>query len=427
MLLDCWLWNFNRNYIKMLQTMESQMKLTIASEGFERHTVNAFNRLHCDVDSSDVTLVADDMTKMPAHKMILSISSPFFASLLENSQPGHVVLFLGGFSKHLLQSLLSFVYVGRVEVEEQDMKQFSKMLKDLKILDQHLKDGDEGKLEPDLPSPDQLKVEHESDTDSDDDFNNVFEREDDSDVKEATKHVKPDIEKEALLAQVLAKSPIKHSQEFLDKKVARLQALTCSHCHFRAKSFERLESHIRRFHETEWPCEQCGKVLMTEGRLKKHILTKHESLRSKGMCDVQGCDFVTPFPGKLKVHQRKEHGGEKFYCDQCDFSNWVKHTVEKHKAAKHEGKLHHCDQCSAAYPFEQGLRRHKAIVHDGKRISCPHCDYKATTNSNLRIHVAAKHEMKRFHCDLCDWSGSQPGAVNIHKRQKHDAVDVLQE
>ena len=410
----------------MLQKMESsQMKLMVASKGFEQHTANAFSRLHTDVDSSDVTLVADDMTKFPAHRIILSVSSPFFASLLQaqNKQPGHALLFLGGLSRDLLQALVSFIYLGKVEVEEQHMEQFTKMLRDFKVLDQHLKgqDGEETKFKEDLPQPDDLKVEYESD--SDDDFNDDFEEDDNGVKEEDVKPVEP--EKKGLLAQVLADSPIKHRQEFLDKKVARLQALTCSHCQFRAKSFERLESHTRRFHETEWPCEQCGQVLRTEGRLKKHIIAKHESPRSKGQCDVPGCDFVTPYLGKLKVHKRKEHGGDKFYCDQCDFSNWIKHTVEKHKAAKHEGKLHHCDQCDASYPFEQGLRRHKAVVHDGKRIDCPHCEYKATTNGNLRIHIAAKHEGKRFHCDLCDWTSSQAGAVSIHKRQKHDVKYML--
>ena len=397
------------------------MKLMVSSKGFEQHTANAFSRIHNNADSSDVTLVADDLTKLHAHRLILSVSSPFFASLLQEKQHGHALLFLGGFSKELLQALISFIYLGKVEVEEQHMKQFTKMLRDFKVLDQHLKgqNDDEAKLEADLPEPSHLKVEYESDSD---DSNDDFEERDHG-FTEDVKPVEP--EKKALLAQVLAESPIKHSQEFLDKKVARMQALTCSHCQFRAKSFERLESHIRRFHETEWPCDQCGLVMSTEGRLRKHIMTKHESLRSRGMCDVPGCDFVTPNPSKLNIHKRKEHGGDKFYCDQCDFSSWERHRVEKHKAAKHEGKLHHCDQCDAAYPFDGGLRRHKATVHEGKRIECPHCDYKATTHGNLKIHVAAKHERKRFHCDLCDWTSSQAGAVSIHKRQKHDVGCML--
>ena len=229
---------------------------------------------------------------------------------------GHALLFLGGFSIDLLQAL-------------QHMKQFTKMLRDFKVLDQHLKgqDDEEAKLEPDLSETGHLKVEYDSESD---DSNDDFEEADDG----FTEDVKPvESEKSALLAQVLPESPVNHSQEFLDKKVARTQALTCSHCQFIAKSFERLKSHSRRFHETEWPCDQCAMVLRTEGKLRKHIMAKHESLRSKGMCDVAGCDFVTRHPSKLNVHKRKEHGGDKFYCNQCDFNKWERHIVEKHKAA----------------------------------------------------------------------------------------------
>ena len=114
----------------------SQMKLIVSSKGFEEHTANAFSQLHKNADSSDVTLVTDDLTRLPAHRLILSVSSPFFASLLQEKQHGHALLFLGGFSKDLLQALISFIYLGKVEVEEQHLKQFTKMLRDFKVLDQ---------------------------------------------------------------------------------------------------------------------------------------------------------------------------------------------------------------------------------------------------------------------------------------------------
>ena len=145
----------------------SQMKLTVSSKDFKQHTANSFSRLHNNADSSDVTLVADDMTKLPAHRLVLSVSSPFFASLLQEKQQGHALLFLGGFNKDLLQALIAFIYLGKVEVEEQHIKQFTRMLKDFKVLDQHLKiqdNNDEAKLEEDLPAPGHLKVEYESES-----------------------------------------------------------------------------------------------------------------------------------------------------------------------------------------------------------------------------------------------------------------------
>ena len=54
------------------------MKLMVSSKGFEQHTANAFSQLHKNADSSDVTLVTDDLTRLPVHRLILSVSSPFF-------------------------------------------------------------------------------------------------------------------------------------------------------------------------------------------------------------------------------------------------------------------------------------------------------------------------------------------------------------
>merc|ERR1712013_460164 len=81
----------------------------------------------------------------------------------EDKQPGHALLFLGGVSKYLIQALLSFIYNGKVEVEAEHMEQFTKMLKDFKVLDQHLKSHVEAKIDPDVLEPiDQLKVEYDS-------------------------------------------------------------------------------------------------------------------------------------------------------------------------------------------------------------------------------------------------------------------------
>merc|ERR1712156_1128439 len=101
------------------------------------------------------------------------------------------------------------------------MEQFTKMLKDFKVLDKHLKGHVEAKIEPDVLEPiDQLKVEHDSDSNN---SQNDFDEDGDG-FEEDLNTAEP--KKKSLLAEVLAESPIQHSKEFMEKKVARLQALT---------------------------------------------------------------------------------------------------------------------------------------------------------------------------------------------------------
>lgn len=359
--------------------------------------------------------------------------------------------------KKLLEALLAFIYLGKVQVEQDQVEQFRRMLQEFKVMGHDLKmllvekkeqgkdnEREEGKqkvgeskgIEEGWEGMKQELESEEEMEDAKEEFEEDFEDEEEPEDQKSSfgseagilqqqfhklpRDMEPD-KKRALIAQVAAESPIKHTEEWLERKAARIFALTCKDCGYKARGFDRLETHISRFHLTEWPCDQCGLVLRSEGRLKKHIRCAHESLRSKGKCDAPGCDFVTPYMGQLNMHKRKEHGigVQQHFCDECTYSTWMGSGLKRHKEAKHEGKRHQCDMCEANYPFPNGLKRHKEIMHEGKREQCPHCDYQATTRGNLKIHVNAKHEGIRFSCNQCSWSTTQEGALRIHVRTKH--------
>ena len=68
---------------------------------------------------ADVTLVSGDMTKILAHRTVLSSASSVFKQLLMLSHDhGHPVLFLRGVKHEDLQYIVEFIYSGQVSLPE---------------------------------------------------------------------------------------------------------------------------------------------------------------------------------------------------------------------------------------------------------------------------------------------------------------------
>ena len=58
-------------------------KLCLQWNDFKENTIGSLGSLKDDRDFLDVTLVSEDGKEVEAHKIILSISSPFFQNLLK--------------------------------------------------------------------------------------------------------------------------------------------------------------------------------------------------------------------------------------------------------------------------------------------------------------------------------------------------------
>ena len=83
---------------------------------------------------SDVTLLSEDLVHIPAHKLVLSGSSRFFETILQNcdsqSQP---LIYLKGVNMKDLNNILNFIYTGEVSVKQEDLNSFLAAAADLKV------------------------------------------------------------------------------------------------------------------------------------------------------------------------------------------------------------------------------------------------------------------------------------------------------
>ncbi|KAI9724856.1 MAG: hypothetical protein M1812_000132 [Candelaria pacifica] len=239
----------------------------------------------------------------------------------------------------------------------------------------------------------------------------------------------------------------------------------CSHegCNKKFLRESHLSHHVKSAHTDirDYACdwEGCGKRFLTATRLKRHqgahegrekyrcseyppcneTFRKHATLQ-KHVTSVHlnqkpfPCTFVDPetgekcsqgyeTAGKLRTHEGRVHGGERYQCLVClqDSANLGEQEqqspvlsfatyalLQDHNRTAHPPKCIYCEHiCST----QRELRQHVEINHSGQDVderrtyicSYPECGRGFTKNSNLNVHIRTVHGgEKRFVCGGTD-------------------------
>ena len=78
-----------------------------------------------DIDFSDVTLVTVDNQHIPAHRSVLSASSPFLRRILFESLQQSTFLYISIVESEIVQALVNFIYLGRCEIRQELLAQLN--------------------------------------------------------------------------------------------------------------------------------------------------------------------------------------------------------------------------------------------------------------------------------------------------------------
>ena len=111
--------------------MESE-KFCLRWNDFETSISRAFKELREEKDFFDVTLVCDD-SQIEAHKVILSAFYPFFRTILIRNPHQHPLLYLKGVKYSELLAVLNFMYLGEVNVAQEELNSFLSVAEELKV------------------------------------------------------------------------------------------------------------------------------------------------------------------------------------------------------------------------------------------------------------------------------------------------------
>jgi len=113
--------------------MASSEKFCLRWNDFEANVSSAFREIRDEKDFFDVTLACDDDSQIQAHKVIIAACSPFFRNVLRKNSHQHPLLYLKGVKYKELLCVLNFMYMGEVNVAQDDLNSFLAVAEDLRV------------------------------------------------------------------------------------------------------------------------------------------------------------------------------------------------------------------------------------------------------------------------------------------------------
>jgi len=192
----------------------------------------------------DVTLVCENQ-QLSAHKVVLSACSSFFRSVLTNNPHPNPLIYLKDVSYQDLSSILSFIYTGEAEVQQDRLQDFLGVAEDLRI---------KGLLKSD---DDALSSVNKVITIPPNHVKEEFPEEDDNDKYD-----------DFLFPEV----------EFSSDTMTMQNRVECTLCGKSFKNKKLRQTHMRKIHgissfKPEYFCEVCNKMFRNRKYLKS---CKHE-------------------------------------------------------------------------------------------------------------------------------------------------------
>ena len=99
-------------------------KLCLNWNNFQENLNSAFGTPRKDTDLTDVTLACEDDRQIEAHKVVLSVSSPFFENLFKRNKHSHPLVFMRGVKSDVLIAIIDFLYKGEANVFQEQLDSF---------------------------------------------------------------------------------------------------------------------------------------------------------------------------------------------------------------------------------------------------------------------------------------------------------------
>jgi len=225
-------------------------KFSLKLNGFQTNVASSFSKLRNQAIFNDVTLVSRDKKQINAHRVVLSASSSFFSSILQHNTQTHLMICLDGISSAELENVLDYIYLGEVQISQDDLDRFMEIAEKLEL---------EGLL-----TFDNKEYEPKSEEKTNDPVS--------SHGYEVTETKFPTNK-----SKIVMKTGDFSTIEELDRQIIQHIVRTsdgyeCGICNHTAKYSSHIKEHIEsHFKGLSFACEFCGNNFSSRGSLRNHV------------------------------------------------------------------------------------------------------------------------------------------------------------
>ena len=267
----------------------SGQKFDLTWQTFSSHAREMFRELLGSNQFADVSLVCDDLTKIQAHRIVLSACSSVFREILQGHKEGHPIIYLRGVQPREMESLLQFMYNAETSFNEDRLNEFLRVAKDLDIKE--------------IAENVDLTDESSSATYNGQATDSVTERLNEN--RNETRNISPPTRRP--------------SNPTITGKTYR-----CEECDAEYKTSSSLYQHRRSVHQG------------VQAAQNTNLKTQIESVLHDGKrypCDQ--CDYKATLIISLKKHIESVHDGIKYSCNQCEYKAAQKPDLRRHIKFQH--------------------------------------------------------------------------------------------
>jgi len=346
--------------------MGSSEKFCLRWNDFESNISVAFRELREEKDFFDVTLACDD-SQIQAHKVILSACSPFFRGVLKKNPHQHPLLYLKGVKYKELLSVLNFMYMGEVNVAQEELNSFLAVAEDLRV---------KGLTQNNADAGDKSKADSAAKSNS---SRNREPPERDPGGQPPPKRARP--------VPSTPSTPVQQTNSRPAPPVAASQASAAA---------------------SNYEDDDIQEVVPVKSE-PREATTPSTAMTTSNQNDYQDSSIVESGQGQVALE-------ESYQDDSYDYGNYEEGYDDG------SGMI----DPNTGMPIAAGADGNKEIdsvvkekmfsstIHGKRGWSCTDCDYFSSKTTNLYKHIERRHLILAVHCNICQKSFRSRNDLNVH-------------